>query len=726
MAKCKAENIPQEMKEARRWFTCREEKKPLRKEWNKPGSWKGFADAVAGSRPYPGFALGDGFICLDFDKVLYGDKNTPGAEYMEILEKIKELSPTTYTEKSQSGRGFHSFYRAKIPKDCPSQIIIQLGPILENSDVDKRGKPNGNKLEVYTGNGKGKFIAVTGNRVGTSNTVADGTTLLEFLIERAGRKETGRQGAGNGTTARCIPADEWPLTVDEIPGRIRKSKQGRKFAAFFDCGDYEKYLEGRDDTSASVADAVLMSMLPFWCGGNPEIMEAVFSKSALAQGEKWQNRADYRQRTIRYALNKWDGTLYSSPPTAQEDFDPLAPEDTIDNPCWPIVDDKGKPLKVDWENVEYLLKELGISCKYNILTKQLEYCGHDLEHLTLDSASNVIRGLAHRNGLKISKNDLDDSLNTISEKASYSPVRDFLTAVKGVWDGNDHIGEVFSHFEIDPAYAEHQPFYLRLFTKWLAGAARIAFNKGQSTMQGVLVLQGPQGIGKTRFIYAILPNPTWGADGLTLNPKSKDSIMAVMGFWLVELGELGESLRKERLDLLKQYLTKRTDTLRRPYGKAMENRPRTTAFIGTVNGSGFLNDRTGDRRFWTIPLLKVHDLESIDPVQLWAHVVNLEGVDPWLDDAELASLTVTNESFKSRTDEEIALEDLLDWDAPIEKWSERTPTTISWEIGLQGKKPVSVGRAINALARTDDRIRVIAGGGRTGRRYLLPPTLQGD
>lgn len=43
-------------------------------------------------------------------------------------------------------------------------------------------------------------------------------------------------------------------------------------------------------------------MLAFWCGPNPARIERLFAMSGLGQRAKWQNRADYRDRTIREAL----------------------------------------------------------------------------------------------------------------------------------------------------------------------------------------------------------------------------------------------------------------------------------------------------------------------------------------------------------------------------------------------------------------------------------------
>lgn len=682
----KAGNVPRDMREARRWIPVKG-KRPLVKAWNVPDNWQDFQDAAETSRPFPGFVLGGGFYCLDYDNV--GENLAPAS----ILEG---QAGETYTERSQSGKGLHAFYKADIPADFPDTLKLPLD--------------GGGVLEVYTGTGRGRFIAVTGHTVGNTTTLADGTALLDFLREKAGHQ----QGAVNGNTLKpCIPADEWPLPVDEIPGRIRKSKQGRKFKALFDDGDIEK--GGGGDPSR--ADERLMSMLPFWCGGNPEIMEAVFSLSALAQREKWKDRADYRQRTVNYALDRWDGTLYRPAPTAQDDFDPL---EEIPAPCWPVVDSKGHPLRQVWENTAYLLAELGISCRYNVVSKQVEFNGGSLEGKSLEAAGTAILSLALRNGLNVSKNALFDNLNLVSEANKYSPVRDYLTACMDLWDGKDHIEALFQKLHIAPERAGRIDLYRKLFRLWIISAVRMAFNEGEEAAQGVLVLQGGQGIGKSRFVQALVPEKSWTAGGRSLDPALKDDLIAALGYWIVELGEIGESIRKERVDRLKQFLTQNIDVLRLPYARTASRLPRTTVFIGTVNGSGFLKDNSGERRYWVLPLASIDPID-VDLAQLWGQAARLALKDNaryWLTSEEVTELNGANEPFKRLTDEEVMLLEALDWEAPVETWTKKTSRQISYLIGLDGRRLVMIGKALNRLASMDSRIEVPTN---NHREYLTPP-----
>ena len=96
----------------------------------------------------------------------------------------------------------------------------------------------------------------------------------------------------------------------------------------------------------------------------------------------------------------------------------------------------------------------------------------------------------------------------------------------------------------------------------------------------------------------------------------------------------------------------------------------------------------------------------------------------YLTNNEIQELNRANENFRSVSDEELALLDNLDWTAPVAKWSKRTPTIISHEIGLHGSRLRLIGRAINAIAKRDSRIKTPTSH-RGGREYLLPPPLDG-
>jgi hypothetical protein len=88
------------------------------------------------------------------------------------------------------------------------------------------------------------------------------------------------------------------LADDALILKATLAKNGNEFKALWD-GSTLGY--NGDD---SAADMALMNMLAFWTGGNALQMERLFSRSGLGLRDKWRDRADYRDRTIRKAISE--------------------------------------------------------------------------------------------------------------------------------------------------------------------------------------------------------------------------------------------------------------------------------------------------------------------------------------------------------------------------------------------------------------------------------------
>lgn len=399
---------------------------------------------------------------------------------------------------------------------------------------------------------------------------------------------------------------------------------------------------------------------------------------------------------------------------------------------WPVVDldirhgqRRSIPIPSALENVEYALKQLGIKVQYNKMTKEIELTGGNLlANAPLDVGITQLRSQLTAHHLRISKTETWDAVSAIAAKHPYSPVCEYLRGCRKRWDGKAHIDDLFSLLKLDPKVQQDVDFCKTLLEKWLISAVKLAFNTGDTAAQGVLILVGPQGIGKTRFLYRLLPHSTWGADGITLDPGSRDDTMRIMRFWIVELGEVGNTLRKERMDALKQYITQKQDVFRRPYARSAEMIPRRTVFIGTVNelpGEGFLRDLTGNRRYWPIAITQVLNL-PLDRDQLWGYIMNRAfdcQVPHYLSTAELAQLESLNAQHLLLTTEERLLLDSLNWNAPLDQWHRMTATDVCGDLCISPQNNRKVGRALQNIARRDPRLKTPSN--HHQREYLVPP-----
>lgn len=389
---------------------------------------------------------------------------------------------------------------------------------------------------------------------------------------------------------------------------------------------------------------------------------------------------------------------------------------------WPHKNNNGKPIR-HWENTRWLLLKKGISFRYNELTKVVEPNTEELKQLTTDSIITEMRGICALNDYSITKADMSDHIMRIAEESAYNPVCDYLNDCLKNWDGKSRTRELFEMFVLNTASPQDPEFLYGLFLKWLITCAKMPFNKGEEAAQGVLVLFGPQGIGKTRWLYKLLPNPDWGKSGMMIDLRNKDTVMQALGYWIVELGEYGRNLAAEKNDHYKAFVTDSTDIFRTPYARSAERHPRTTVFYATTDRSGFLNDDAGERRNWTISIDGIEEKE-IDMNQLWgevAHMALVEKLPHWLTKEEIARLNLQNEAYKVRSAEYELLYDAFNWDADKSEWIWLTSTEICTVLDMDNRRVPQIGRALTQM-----QVLGVEKSTNTGRKkYTIPPFKSG-
>ena len=116
----------------------------------------------------------------------------------------------------------------------------------------------------------------------------------------------------------------------------------------------------------------------------------------------------------------------------------------------------------------------------------------------------------------------------------------------------------------------------------------------------MVILEGPQDIGRSMFCKAIVPNPRWFTDTAP-DIGNKDSMESLRGILIQEHAEMA-TLNKSDANKIKAFISSDTDRFRLAYGRLAQNFPRQCIFIATVNpgANGYLKDETGGSRFWPV------------------------------------------------------------------------------------------------------------------------------
>ncbi len=320
---------------------------------------------------------------------------------------------------------------------------------------------------------------------------------------------------------------------------------------------------------------------------------------------------------------------------------------------WPVkLASKNKksapPSRVHRENTAALLDAYGIEVRWNLMRHTLEITipgfEREAERQENDNLACLLE-LAQRRGL--SAENTVRHLRLLAQ--SYHPVRDWIEAA--AWDGQDRLPELLATIELDPC-ADPELCGL-LVTRWLISCARAVLPSEPGgrkfAPQGVLTLQGDQGIGKTEWFKSLAPpDNEWLSVGRVVDPHNRDSVQQATSFWIVELGELDATFKRADVVALKAFVTQDTDVYRSAFATREERTPRRTVLGASVNPKSFLVDETGNRRWWVVAVKSLDWKHKVDVQQLWAQVmVMAKRGDPWwLDPGETTALSASNRDFE--------------------------------------------------------------------------------
>jgi predicted P-loop ATPase len=154
----------------------------------------------------------------------------------------------------------------------------------------------------------------------------------------------------------------------------------------------------------------------------------------------------------------------------------------------------------------------------------------------------------------------------------------------------------------------------------LIGSVARALNPG-CKMDTAWVLQGKQGARKSTFFQTLYGDEFF--DDTMAESSDKDELMKLHQHWAVEWAEFETTLGRKGYSRLKQFMSTRIDTYRPPYGRTAKSFPRHTVLVGSTNEEEFLNDPSGDRRYWITRVVGFIDIELTRQLRdrIWAAAV---------------------------------------------------------------------------------------------------------
>jgi hypothetical protein len=273
-------------------------------------------------------------------------------------------------------------------------------------------------------------------------------------------------------------------------------------------------------------------------------------------------------------------------------------------------------------NIMVAFEMLGIECRYNLFNLGYDINGAPLTEFVGELSDPMLHRLRElvfeRFRFSPSVTAVKEAVFMAANHRRHHPVRDYLDGLK--WDGVPRL-DTWLHVYFK---AKDTP-YTRAVGRLVLMAAVRRVRKPGCKFDETLVLEDPtQGTDKSSALQILAVRPEWFSDNLSFNLRGREAIEQTTGIWIAEFPEL-RGLRASDRDKRKAFQSRDTDIGRTAYAHTVTRAKRQYIPIATTNDESYLEDLTGNRRFWPVRTGRI-DLEALkrDRDQLWAEAAMCE------------------------------------------------------------------------------------------------------
>lgn len=498
----------------------------------------------------------------------------------EILSLLNAAN--SYTEISPSGTGLH--------------ILIALSEPL-SLEANRHGN-----FECYT---EGRYFTFTGVPFAIESpvrtiTASEAKELLGIIGYpwskniisdiRDEHKKIATDLSEGVRSLLDVPEAAWILK------KMFNASNGAEIKKLHD-GDITPY-----GTDVSRADMALLSHLAFWTGRDAARMDEIWLASPLGQREKTQKRKDYRDRSIKSAINRCKDVYDPDKHFGESEVD------IDDLGLLYMLKDKRKIYYKNTENMTRVIQKhpdfidtLRFDAYHNIIQRKVNDTWRDLEDrdsVYIQTRISVLfSDFAH-----VGKEMVYDAIVKVAYDNIIDSGKDYIESLK--WDETPRL-DTWLHQAFNTPSDE---YHRTVGANWLKGLVKRVIQPG-CKFDYVLVLEGKQGIKKSTSL-GVLAGPLGHAE-TTISTEQKDFFLLMQGNAIIEFSE-GETLSRTEVKQLKAVITTPVDKFRQPYGRAVVPHPRRCVFAMTTNQSEYLKDETGNRRWLPVAVSGVANIEWIE------------------------------------------------------------------------------------------------------------------
>ncbi|MFN6484626.1 MULTISPECIES: VapE domain-containing protein [unclassified Nostoc] len=238
-------------------------------------------------------------------------------------------------------------------------------------------------------------------------------------------------------------------------------------------------------------------------------------------------------------------------------------------------------------------------------------------------------------------------VEAIASRNAYHPVVEYLDEVAARYSTVDTsiLDTLATKY-----FGTNDPLHNIYLKKMLISAVARARRPG-CKVDTALILVGEQGINKSSF-WRELFGRDWFTDELS-DANERDELMKLHQFWGLEIPEIEHMYKRKDISSIKKFMSSSVDAFRAPYAREVKEHPRACVLVGTSNETELLNDPTGNRRFWIIPVIDdiPIDIEQLvrerDLIWAAANALYEKGHQWWLSPAESKVHNEASKDFQS-------------------------------------------------------------------------------
>ena len=209
---------------------------------------------------------------------------------------------------------------------------------------------------------------------------------------------------------------------------------------------------------------------------------------------------------------------------------------------------------------------------------------------------------------KVGKDLVWDAVDYVAEKNKQDHAITMLEKYAQAWDGTERMYDWLSH--AIPGTPDDD-YHRSIGYSWLLALAKRQINPG-TPFKYILTLIGRQTTGKTGFFSALVQSIDEEATKNIGDISKPDTALALSTGTLIGNFDEGVKLGKKENEEVKEFVARKSDTIRAPYGRTHKTYKRRWICGMTENNFDALTDVTGNDRYWVVEVSKMVDFKWLE------------------------------------------------------------------------------------------------------------------